>query len=290
MKSQIVMTRNISVYTDLAGITLEEEDFARVSRIIYDYSGINLHEGKHALVRARLMKRLRKLKLNSFKQYLDYIESEEGSAEFLSFVDVLTTNKTHFFRESRHFDFIYEEVIRELNGRPVKWWSAGCSSGEEPVTLAIILEEALKNNRIKSDVKILATDLSREVLSIAKAGCYPDHRMTDVNNALREKYFNKNSSNESYEVVPSLMKKITYGRLNLLSQWPLKGPFQLIMCRNVMIYFDRKTQQELISRFYQILEPGGYLFIGHSESVSGNKHSFKNVIPAVYRKPGGHSK
>ena len=286
------MGGNDNVHTSLTGIVLEEDDFLRVRNLIYAYSGINLHDGKHALVRARLMKRLRELRMNSFTNYLNYIESEEGSAEFLSFVDVLTTNKTHFFRENKHFDFIREKVAGEVIGQNKKWWSAGCSSGEEPVTLAITLLEALKNMHTKpTGVKILATDLSRGVLSIAKAGDYPENRMSDVPSEIKRKYFQKGRDIPvSYTVHPEIMQMITYARLNLLAEWPIKGPFHVIMCRNVMIYFDRKTQQKLISRFYRLLEPGGYLFLGHSESVSGDDHSFVNILPAVYQKPGGNSR
>ena len=282
------MTGNGSLHANLTGIVLKQDDFERVRSLIYAYSGINMHEGKHALVRARLMKRLRELRMDSFRDYLNYIESEEGSAEFLSFVDVLTTNKTHFFRENKHFDFIRDKVAAEVAGRNKKWWSAGCSSGEEPVTLAITLFESLKSMNTKpTGVKILATDLSREVLGIAKAGEYPENRMDDVPQEIKRKYFRKQASiSASYGVSPEIMQMITYGRLNLLAEWPMKGPFHVIMCRNVMIYFDRKTQQQLISRFYNLLEPGGYLFIGHSESVSGKDHSFVNVMPAVYQKPG----
>jgi len=284
------MLGNGSLQANLAGVTLESADFNRVRNLIYSYSGINLQEGKQALVRARLMKRLRKLNIDTFATYLDYIESKDGSAEFLAFVDVLTTNKTHFFRENRHFEFIRDKVAREVIGQNKKWWSAGCSSGEEAVTLAITLREALSRVNTNPRVKILATDLSREVLSIAKSGEYPDNRMSDVPAELKRSYFIKNPQvSDSYIVNKEIMDMITYGRLNLLAEWPLKGPFHVIMCRNVMIYFDRVTQQKLISRFYRLLEPGGYLFLGHSESVSGNDHSFVNILPAVYQKPGGRS-
>lgn len=284
------MLGNGSLQANLAGVTLEVADFHRVRNLIYSYSGINLQEGKQALVRARLMKRLRKLNIDTFATYLDYIESKDGSAEFLAFVDVLTTNKTHFFRENRHFEFIRDKVAQEVIGQNKKWWSAGCSSGEEPVTLAITLLEALNRVNANPKVKILATDLSREVLRIAKSGEYPDNRMSDVPADIKRNYFKKNGEvPDSFIVNKQIMDMITYGRLNLLAEWPLKGPFHVIMCRNVMIYFDRKTQQKLISRFYKLLEPGGYLFLGHSESVSGNDHSFVNILPAVYQKPGGDS-
>lgn len=268
-------------------IDLTKSDFNRVKHLIFNYSGIYLHEGKEALVRARLMKRMRKFETTNFQEYLDFIENNFGGPEFLSFVDVLTTNKTSFFRENQHFDFLREAIIPGLGRRSAKWWSAGCSSGEEPITMAIAyLEEfqALKNHSLK----ILATDLSRDVLRTAKSGIYSSERMADVPQSVRRKYFETIPSHGSaYKVKKQIQNMITYGRLNLMEPWPMKGPFQVIMCRNVLIYFNRQTQQELICRFYDMLEEGGYLFLGHSESVAGQHKGFKNVRPSVYRKKGG---
>ncbi|MAL16837.1 MAG: chemotaxis protein CheR [Balneola sp.] len=257
-------------------------DFHRVQEIIYDYCGISINEGKEALVQSRLMRRMRKLGIGNFSQYLDFIQRPESGAEFLSFVDVLTTNKTSFFRESQHFDFINKVVMPKMAGRNIKWWSAGCSSGEEPITTAITMLEA-KHKSPWSSAKILATDLSQEVLHIAKNGVYPGSRMNDIPNRLQEKYFGE-IERDQYQVSPEVMNMITYGRLNLLADWPLKGNFQVIMCRNVMIYFNRETQQKVVDKFYDQLEPGGYLFLGHSESVSSNNKGFKNMAPAVYQK------
>lgn len=263
-------------------LDLPENEFQRVRSLIFDYCGINLHEGKVALVRARLMKRMRKVGMRSFKQYLDYMEADESGAEFLALVDVLTTNKTSFFRENQHFQFIRDEVIPAMAGRDVKWWSAGCSTGEEPITAAITLLEEQRSAGWKS-VKILATDISRDVLQTAKQARYSARRMGDIPEHIRRKYFSK-LDQETYQVGAQVRNMITYGRINLQESWPLKGPFHVIMCRNVMIYFNRQTQQQLVSRFYDILEPGGYLFLGHSESVSGGNHGFVNIRPAVYQK------
>jgi chemotaxis protein methyltransferase CheR len=257
-------------------------DFHRIQAIMHDYCGISINEGKEALVQSRLMRRMRKLGTESFSQYLDYIESPESGAEFLSFVDVLTTNKTSFFRESKHFDFINKVVMPKMAGRDVKWWSAGCSSGEEPITSAITLLEAQKQAPWSS-AKILATDLSQVVLKIARNGVYPGSRVSGIPPQLLKKYFYQMEKDE-FQVSPNIMKMITYGRLNLLANWPMKGNFQVIMCRNVMIYFNRQTQQQVVDKFYDQLEPGGYLFLGHSESVSSNNKGFKNLAPAVYQK------
>ena len=249
--------------------------------MIHDYAGIFLHEGKEALVRARLMKRVRKLGLRSFTDYLNYIEDDATGGEFLSLVDVLTTNKTSFFREKQHYDYIVENIIPKMDGREFKWWSAGCSSGEEPVTLAMLLLEQREFKR-RFAVKMLATDLSRDILQAAKSGVYPPEKTRDLPEYYVNKYFSRRRAD--LEVVPEIREMITYGRLNLLGKWPMKGPFHMIMCRNVMIYFNRDTQRELVSRYYDMLEPGGYLFVGHSESVTGKDHGFVNVSPAVYQK------
>lgn len=259
---------------------LKQAEFDKIREQIYDYCGINLHEGKHALVRARVMKRIRKLGLQNFSEYVSYLDQDNSGREFLSLVDVLTTNKTSFFRESKHFDFIRSDVIPEMRGRNVKWWSAGCSTGEEPVTCAIVLRE---QNVPARNVKILATDLSRDVLKVAKRGVYPAQNLASMSPSIRRKYFAK-ANDGRLSVHSEIHDMITYGRLNLKKKWPLSGPFHVIMCRNVMIYFNRETQQKLVSRFYDLLEPGGYLFLGHSESVASADERFDNICPAVYRK------
>lgn len=259
---------------------LKQAEFETIQSKIYDYCGINLHEGKQALVRARVMKRIRKLGLRDFVHYIEYLEEDSSGEEFLALVDVLTTNKTSFFRESQHFDFIANNVLPEINGRQVKWWSAGCSSGEEPVTCSIVLQEQNINPRA---VKILGTDISRDVIRKAKRGIYPAKDLKDINSNIVRKYFQK-ADNYQYQIAQNVRDMITYGRLNLKKSWPLDGPFQVIMCRNVMIYFNRETQEELVHRFRQILEPGGYLFLGHSESIASADRNFVNISPAVYRK------
>ncbi|NGP87420.1 CheR family methyltransferase [Fodinibius halophilus] len=259
---------------------LKESEFTTIREKIYQYCGINLHEGKQALVRSRVMKRIRKLGMSDFAQYINYLEQDGSGNEFLALVDVLTTNKTSFFREDQHFEFIRDEVIPQINGQSVKWWSAGCSTGEEPVTCSMVLqEEGISPGR----VKILATDLSREVLRIGKRGVYAAKKVADIPPEFRNKYFRRVSENQ-FQVTSDIRKMITYGRLNLKKKWPMNGPFHIIMCRNVMIYFNRETQRRLVSRFRDMLKPGGYLFIGHSESVSSENKGLKNVCPAVYKK------
>lgn len=269
-------------YRSLAGMTLKDKDFQRVREMIYTYCGISINEGKEALVQSRLMKRIRKLGLGSFTEYLDMIEHSVGSDEFLSFVDVLTTNKTHFFRESKHFDFIEEHILPFTAGKNLKWWSAGCSTGEEPITAAMTLLEARNKSKWNS-VKILATDISRDVIKVAKEGVYNHNKIGDIPPVLLKKYFT-DLGQGGYRVNEPIRNMITYGRLNLTDKWPLKGGFQVIMCRNVMIYFNRQTQEDIVRKFHTMLEPGGYLFLGHSESIPANALGFQNVAPAAYKK------
>ncbi|MEX0722442.1 MAG: protein-glutamate O-methyltransferase [Gracilimonas sp.] len=266
----------------VSGLKLTDEEFQKVRAMIHNYCGIFINEGKEALVQSRLMKRVRKTGVRSFSEYLNYVQEDKTGAEFLAFVDVITTNKTSFFREVKHFEFIQSKVLPEMRGRNVKWWSAGCSSGEEPVTTAITLLENKKQSNWSS-VKILATDISTEILSIAKKGVYPDTRMGDVPDFVKQKYFNTNGNGE-YQISREIRDMITYGRLNLNVSWPMKGPFHVIMCRNVMIYFNRQTQYEIINKFHGLLEPGGYLFLGHSEGLPKENKGFKTLAPAVYQK------
>jgi len=259
---------------------LKQSQFRTIQKKIYEYCGINLHEGKQALVRARVMKRIRQLGVDDFSEYIEYLEKDASGKEFLSLVDVLTTNKTSFFRESQHFDFIRDHVIPEINGRQVKWWSAGCSTGQEAISCSIVLQEELVKRNV---VKILGTDISRDVIQIAKRGVYKAKKLADLSPKIKKKYFYK-VDKSWYQINKEVRKMITYGRLNLKKPWPLNGPFHVIMCRNVMIYFNRETRQELIFRFHDILEPGGYLFLGHSESVANTEGRFENILPAVYKK------
>lgn len=273
---------SFSLHTVNQAATLTNADFQRVKKIIHAYCGIFINDGKEALVQSRLTKRMRKLNIDSFNEYLNLVESDQPSGEFLSFVDVLTTNKTSFYRENKHFEFIKQVLYPNMKGRNVKWWSAGCSSGEEPITLAMNLLEAQSQIQYRS-VKILATDISRDVLHVAKSGVYQRHKITDVPNHLLHKYFEQSGS-DAVKVSDKVRSMITYGRLNLTDRFPLKGDFQMIMCRNVMIYFNRQTQEEIIQKFRALLEPNGFLFLGHSESMNASKLGFNNVAPAVYQK------
>ena len=270
---------------NLMTVQLSEDQFNKICEIVYGACGINLKKGKEALVRARLMKRLRALKVAGVNEYLHYIESKGGSRELALFIDVMTTNKTSFFRESEHFSYLRDQILPELKGHRLRFWSAACSSGEEPYTLAMWLKEHMPDIDSK-DLLILATDISRRMLEKARMAVYPQTTLQNLPSPQFNKYFTKLNGQhaDSFQVVSDVRKLIRLSWLNLLESWPMKGPFNVIFCRNVMIYFDRPTQQTLINRFWELLEPGGYLFVGHSEGLSAIKHNFQYMRPATYRK------
>ncbi len=274
-------------------VTLSEQDFRTISQLVYKYCGINLHSGKKELVRARLAKRLRELKLRSFPEYIEYATKDPAAKEFFSLIDSLSTNLTSFFREPQHFEYLNTVHFpamfarkKSLKTNRIRVWSAGCSSGEEPYTIAIALLEAVAGMG-NLDVKILATDISTRVLDTAKRGVYEKRRIEPVSAALRHKYLKKRKegSEEVYEVSDTLRKHIVFARLNLMEEWPVKPPVDFIFCRNVMIYFDKPTQQKLVNRYFDLLDSGGLLFTGHSESLTGINHKYAYVQPTIYKKP-----
>lgn len=266
-------------------IGLNEKQFQNISRIIYRFSGINLKKGKETLVRARLMKRVRALNMDGLPTYMAYLESEQGTRELAKMIDVMTTNKTSFFREVEHFNFLRETVLPDIKESKMRFWSAACSSGEEPFSLAITLRENIPTVDPK-DCLILATDISQRMLEKAWQGVYSRDTIKDLPDTVMKKYFNKTTdgTNDLFQIKTNIRKLIRFGWLNLMESWPMSGPFNVIFCRNAMIYFDRPTQEKLVNRFWELLAPGGYLFVGHSEGLSGVKHKFKYIQPATYRK------
>jgi len=272
---------------------LSDNEFRKISEYIYDLCGIKLPAIKKTMLSARLHKRLRHLNFNSFSEYFKYVLSREGQEEELvHMIDVVSTNKTEFFREAKHFDVLTSLVLPEhlkgmrlQNNRKLKVWSAGCSSGEEPYTLAMVLEDFF-GKYPGLDYEILATDISTRVLSIAKDGIYQDETVAPVPTLLRHKYLMRGKGRQAgfHRVVPELRAKVKFQRLNFMDkQFDIKGPHDIIFCRNVIIYFDRKTQQELFGKFYRHLAPSGYLFTGHSESLEGIIDRMERVASAVYR-------
>ncbi len=273
--------------TDLRATELTQAEFKKIAHLTYQLVGIDLKESKRELVKARLTKRLRALELRTFEDYLKVIEKDHSGEEMATMIDLLTTNKTQFFREIQHFEYLQHQLLPLMNrsSSKIRFWTAGCSFGQEPFTLAILLREVLENLD-RRDVRILATDISRPVLAKARKGIYPENELNDVSPQLLRRYFTKisDSPSPSYQVIQPLRSMIHFARLNLLAAWPMKGLFDAILCRNVLIYFDKPTQQKLIRRFWNLLVPGGHLFIGHSESLTGLTHDFQYVQAALYVK------
>jgi chemotaxis protein methyltransferase CheR len=277
----------------LQEVVLGEREFRQISDLVYEHCGINLHDGKRELVRARLAKRLREGQFASFAEYLRHVLADPTGQEFTLLVDALSTNLTKFFREEQHFEYLRRPWLPAWlaakegrhDGR-LRGWSAGCSSGEEPYSIAITLLEAVQG-RGRWDVKVLATDVSTRMLARAQAGVYEKERIEPIPLPLRSKYLihTRAEGVDRYEVAPGLRSVVFLRYLNLVQDWPLQGPLDFIFCRNVMIYFDKPTQNRLIRRFYDLLAPGGLLFTGHSESLTGITHEFQYVQPTIYRKP-----
>lgn len=272
---------------DLMSLELSDKLFAKISRMVYRICGINLKEEKIGMVKARLTKRLRVLGLNSFEDYMKFVVGDESGKELTVMIDVLTTNKTSFFRESQHFDFLSKQILPELirKKKRIRLWSAGCSSGEEPFTLALMLKEIIPDLQ-GLDARILATDISTDVLAKAREAVYDKNDLDGVPRQLLGKYFSQVRAKAPpvYQLNDNIRSMVKLARLNLMSSWPMQGPFDVIFCRNVMIYFDGATRERLVQRFWEILGHGGYLFVGHSESLASSSHAFRYVQPAVYSK------
>ena len=272
-------------------IQLTEAQFREVTKLVKATCGINLHDGKKELVKARLAKRLRELGFCSFRQYIELLRHDPSGAEVTALLDAISTNQTSFFREAEHFDYLGKKVLPGLvaggsRGGRLAIWSAGCSSGEEPYSVAITVRENIPD--VDSwDVRILATDISTRVLAPAAEGVYDASRVEPVPAMLRSRYFTCVEARPPrlYEVSANIRSMVHFARLNLMGPWPMQGPFDAIFCRNVMIYFDRPTRERLIGRFFDLLAPGGTFFVGHSESLTGIRQQFRYVRPTVYEKP-----
>ena len=280
------------IATENDKLTLTEKEFQRVSDMVYKHCGINLHDGKKELVRSRLAKLLRLKNIETYTEYLDMVSSDTNGDELTEMIDSISTNLTSFFRESDHFDFLKNRFLPEMleqkqkcGDKRIRAWSAGCSSGEEPYTIAITLMDSIPNAE-SWDIKILATDISTRILKRATEGVYDSDRIAPVPGNLKHRFLTRKKQNNQtlYEVTQQLKSKITFKYLNLMNEFPFKGPFDFIFCRNVMIYFDKQTQERLINRYYNLLAPGGVLFTGHSESLTGVRHKFTYVQPTIYKK------
>ncbi|WP_024610295.1 protein-glutamate O-methyltransferase CheR [Pseudoalteromonas sp. TB64] len=262
-----------------------DRDFKEIAKLVYNACGIVLGEHKREMVYSRLARRVRERKLSDFKAYLEYLNNHKDQ-EFDAFINAITTNLTSFFREIHHFEYIKSQLVPALlktnkESRRVRIWSAGCSTGEEPYSLAMILNNAFPSNW---DVKILATDLDSNVLAKAQRGIYTAANVNGLDDTQLKRWFLKSKDGESYKVKDKLQESISFKRLNLLQDWPMKGPFDLILCRNVVIYFDKETKDLLFKRYANILNEQGYLFLGHSESIGKENSQYKNLGKTMYQK------
>lgn len=274
---------------------LSDNDFKFICQFVYENTGIVLNDSKREMLYRRLTRIIRDRKLNSFTEYCQLLR-DQGEKEKDFFINAITTNLTSFFRENHHFEYLANEEMPVLiksknigsNGKKrLRVWSSASSTGEEPYSIAITLLEAMRVDLPSWDIKILATDIDSNVLAKGKAGVYDVNRIEDIPQNLKQSYFFQGcgKSNKSVKVHEKLQSIITFKQLNLLHDWPMKGPFDVIFCRNVIIYFDKKTQQELFARYFDILAPGGLLFLGHSENLGNYQQYFSNVGRTIFRKP-----
>lgn len=270
---------------------LTDKEFSKFSTLIFAKTGIHLKSEKKELLNARLGKRLRACQLTSFKKYYDLVMNDSSGNELVHLINSVSTNFTSFFREQAHFDYLSKYVLPPLaiegarKNRHVNIWSAACSSGEEPYTLAMVIDQ-FKRSASGLSFSILATDISTKVLGIGEKGIYPVERVDKMPRDFLHTYFQRGlgKCNGYVKAKQNIRDLITFRRFNLMDQFPWQGEIDIIFCRNVMIYFNKDTQQELVNKFYQSLTPGGFLFIGHSESLGNIKHPFKQAATTVYKK------
>ncbi len=271
-----------------------DKEFKTLTKLVYDRTGIVLKDSKKNMVYGRLARRLRDLKIATFKEYLDFISTNAGDSEMGMLINAITTNLTKFFRESHHFKHLYQACLditdaQSARGesRRLRIWSAGCSSGEEPYSIAIIMNELMEKTG-PFDVKILASDLDTKMLQTGMTGEYSGKAFEDLPAKFKARYTSKQSSTQ-LRMNNELRKLITFKQLNLLEDWPMKGPFDVIFCRNVMIYFDLKTKTKLAARYAQMLRPDSWLYIGHSENLS-NVDGLRLIGKTIYqRAPNGRA-
>jgi len=274
--------------------SLSKNEFDKLSHFIHERSGIKMPPSKKIMMEARLKKRLRDLNINSYKEYCDFLFSKKNSQEEIThMVDVITTNKTDYFREPRQFTFLSEVALPTLFEesqvgvkQPLKVWSAGCSTGEEPYTISIVINEFAKKIN-KYMFGILATDISTIVLQKAKTGIYEEEKIEVVAPELKRKYFlrSKDKRKKLVRLIPEIRNSVTFQYLNFMdNNYGIEEMFDVIFCRNVIIYFDKPTQDKLIEKLVRYLNPGGYLFMGHSESIFSADLPLNQLAASIYRK------
>jgi chemotaxis protein methyltransferase CheR len=271
--------------------TMTDDDFIRLSSFIQTELGIKMPYPKKVMLQCRLQKRLRDLNIPSFGEYLEYVFSNEGrKQEMVKMIDLVTTNKTDFFREPSHFDYMKDVVLPELcnlrQKRPIKIWSAACSSGEEPYTIAIIMQDYFENQS-EIDFEIFGTDISTRILEKAALGIYSAERIAGIPERILHKYFmrSKNPENKTVRLVPEIRSRVAFQKMNLMDDsYDVKTEFDIIFCRNVLIYFDRETQHRVINKLVSRLRYDGYFFLGHSESITNMRVPLRQIKPTIFRK------
>jgi chemotaxis protein methyltransferase CheR len=277
------------------GASMSAREFESLSELVYREVGIKLSMGKKTMLVNRLHRRLRTLGLETFAEYHDFVSGPEGHESELPFmIDAVSTNKTDFFREPHHFEYLADEALPALAAAAqrtppiqINVWSAGCSTGQEPYTLAMVIDD-YRREHPEVRTSILASDINQEVLATAARAIYPEITVREVPDRYRRRYMmrGKGERQGEYRVVPELRSAIAFRRINLMDRdYGLRKAMHIIFCRNVIIYFDRPTQKALFEHFARVLVPGGYLFIGHSESLQGISDEFEWQGPAIYRKP-----
>lgn len=271
---------------------LTHDEFRLIADIAYQRWGLSLPDTKMPMVSGRLASYARRIHLGSIEEFIDRLRRGDSEQDLLAIFDMLSTNVTSFFRDPEHFNYLEREFYTGLSrgnltlpGRKIRIWSAACSTGAEPYSLAIHALEHLTGIE-QWDVKILATDLSESALAVARRGVYPLDMVTSLDRELLSRYFLRGSGPSSgyVKVSPQVREMVSVQRLNLMEEWPMKGPFQVIFCRNVMIYFDNPTKQRLVERMHGLLDPGGLLVLGSAETLSGLRTSFRHVQPSIYVK------
>ncbi len=267
---------------------MTEEEYHKLAQLIYKVSGISLKDSKQALLTSRLAGVLAQSGRKNFTEYYNSLVNDPSGAAVAALVDRITTNHTYFMREPAHFNYFRDTVLPSLKktvtDKDMRIWCAACSTGEEPYTLAMILDEFLDADKSRWDSQVLATDLSEKVLKDAARGVYAQERIEPLPSLWKQKYL-KRLPDGSYEFVERIKKEVIYRRFNLIEPvYPFRKKFHVIFCRNVMIYFDSDTRASIINKLYDVTEPGGYLFIGHSEAIDRTKSRYKYIMPAVYQK------
>lgn len=268
-----------------------DETFECFQSFIEENLGIKLPPAKKIMLEARLARRVRAHRLRSFEDYCEYVFSEEGFAhEIQMLIDAVTTNETDFFREPEHYKILAERVLPELlvGHRELNLWSVAASTGQEAYTMAMVVEELRRSRHSHASYRILATDINETVLQIGQTGVYTAHQAAKIPQELKKRYCrrSRDQEQETIRFRPDIRERILFRKLNLMNQsYGLKRQYQVVFCRNVFIYFDRQTQRAVLDRLYKAMEPGGYLFMGHSENIGGCDLPLRSVASAVYQKP-----